>query len=165
MIVDYAIGLHASTLVRDGGTLQIGIGALSDALVHALLLRHQRNVEYRETISSLQGDNSSYALAHATGGLDPFASGVYGSSEMVMDGFMHLRRGGILVRQVHDDLALQRALDTGAITARLKSGDAAVLRASGILPQRLDQSDLARLIRFGILAPECRLRRRALAIG
>ncbi|KHL60382.1 hypothetical protein XEU83M_22460, partial [Xanthomonas euvesicatoria] len=30
--VDYAIGLYASALVRDGGTLQIGIGTLADAL-------------------------------------------------------------------------------------------------------------------------------------
>src|SRR5882757_3873512 len=31
----YAIGLHAANLVRDGGTLQIGIGQVSDALVAA----------------------------------------------------------------------------------------------------------------------------------
>jgi acyl-CoA hydrolase len=29
---DYAIGLHASSLVADGGTLQIGIGSLGDAI-------------------------------------------------------------------------------------------------------------------------------------
>ena len=29
---DYAIGLHASALVADGGTLQIGIGSLGDAI-------------------------------------------------------------------------------------------------------------------------------------
>src|SRR3546814_3478206 len=29
---EHAIGLYASALVRDGGTLQVGIGALSDAL-------------------------------------------------------------------------------------------------------------------------------------
>src|SRR6201993_5197763 len=35
--VEYALGLHASALVKDGGCLQIGIGALSDALVKGLL--------------------------------------------------------------------------------------------------------------------------------
>ncbi|MGH8076311.1 MAG: acetyl-CoA hydrolase/transferase C-terminal domain-containing protein, partial [Lysobacter sp.] len=40
---DYAIGFYASALVRDGGTLQIGIGALADALCHALALRHTDN--------------------------------------------------------------------------------------------------------------------------
>src|SRR5690606_4721058 len=44
---DYAIGLYASALVRDGGTLQIGIGALADALSHALALRHTDNAAYR----------------------------------------------------------------------------------------------------------------------
>jgi acyl-CoA hydrolase len=29
---DHCIGLHASSLVRDGGTLQIGIGAMGDAV-------------------------------------------------------------------------------------------------------------------------------------
>lgn len=36
---DYAIGLHASTLIKDGGTLQIGIGSLGDALCYGLQLR------------------------------------------------------------------------------------------------------------------------------
>lgn len=34
--VDYAIALHVSALIRDGGTLQIGIGSLGDAIVRAL---------------------------------------------------------------------------------------------------------------------------------
>ena len=39
---DYMIGLYASSLIKDGGTLQVGIGALGDAIVYALLLRHAR---------------------------------------------------------------------------------------------------------------------------
>ena len=31
-VTEHFIGLHASALVKDGGTLQIGIGALGDAL-------------------------------------------------------------------------------------------------------------------------------------
>ncbi|TLY90794.1 MAG: hypothetical protein E6K38_14735 [Gammaproteobacteria bacterium] len=41
--VDHAIGVYASALVRDGGTLQVGIGEMGDSLVYALLLRHQQN--------------------------------------------------------------------------------------------------------------------------
>jgi acyl-CoA hydrolase len=154
---EHAIGLHASTLVRDGGTLQIGIGALSDALVHALLLRQGRNVDYRALLGVLRGDRFDSQLVDRWGGLDPLVAGIYGSSEMVMDGFMHLRRAGILVRQVHDDIALQRALDSGAIGLQLRPGDAGVLRAAGVLPRQLDSDALARLIRFGILPAECRL--------
>lgn len=155
--VEYAIGLHASTLVRDGGTLQIGIGALSDALVQSLLLRQQRNASYKETIRSLQAEQADPAKSALIGGVEPFDAGLYGSSEMVMDGFMHLRKGGILVRRVHDDPALQRALDEGAIHMQLRSGDARVLRDQGILPARLDQRDVDRLSRFGMLEPGARI--------
>ena len=51
--VDHAIGLHASALVRDGGTLQVGIGELGDALVYALLLRHQQNDAWRGALGAL----------------------------------------------------------------------------------------------------------------
>ncbi|MGO4263533.1 acetyl-CoA hydrolase/transferase C-terminal domain-containing protein [Lysobacter sp. TAB13] len=50
---DYAIGFYASTLVRDGGTLQIGIGTLADALCHALALRHTDNAAYLRVIEAL----------------------------------------------------------------------------------------------------------------
>ena len=40
---DYVIGLHASTLIKDGGTLQIGIGSLGDAIAYGLIMRHQQN--------------------------------------------------------------------------------------------------------------------------
>jgi len=148
--VEYAIGLHASTLVRDGGTLQIGIGALSDALVQALLLRHQRNGDYRGIIAALGEGSGAFDEAARRGDLDAFARGLYGASEMVMDGFMHLRRGGILVREVFDDLALQCALDGGALRRTLREGDASVLREWRILPRRLDGESLQRLTDLGI---------------
>ncbi|UJB18166.1 MULTISPECIES: acetyl-CoA hydrolase/transferase C-terminal domain-containing protein [Lysobacter] len=57
---DYAIGFYASTLVRDGGTLQIGIGTLADALCHALALRHTDNSAYLRVIEALGiGDAAS----------------------------------------------------------------------------------------------------------
>jgi acyl-CoA hydrolase len=108
---EYALGLRASTLVRDGGTLQIGIGVLSDALVHALLLRHQHNAEYLTILSALGADEAP-AIARS-GATNPFSRGLYGASEMVMDGFMHLARAGILKRLVYDDLDIEKALATG----------------------------------------------------
>ncbi|HKE48583.1 MAG TPA: acetyl-CoA hydrolase/transferase C-terminal domain-containing protein [Rhodanobacteraceae bacterium] len=112
--VEHAIGLHASTLVRDGGTLQIGIGALSDAIVAALLLRHRQNDDYLAALRALRGDDpAADRLVARYGGLGTFARGLYGASEMIMDGFMHLRRGGILKRRVFDDIELQQALDAG----------------------------------------------------
>ncbi|MEO7323647.1 MAG: acetyl-CoA hydrolase/transferase C-terminal domain-containing protein [Dokdonella sp.] len=124
-ISEYAIGLHASTLVRDGGTLQIGIGALSDAIVHALLLRHRRNPEYQEALLALRGiDAKTDPLVQRCGGLDSFRRGLYGASEMIMDGFMHLRLAGILTRKVYDDVDVQRALNSGEAVdpARMRGG-------------------------------------------
>jgi hypothetical protein len=50
---DYAIGLHASSLVADGGTLQIGIGSLGDAIAQALIVRDRHGDEYRASCESL----------------------------------------------------------------------------------------------------------------
>jgi acyl-CoA hydrolase len=104
---DHAVGLHASRLQADGGTLQIGIGSLSDALVNALIHRHEQNAAYRSLIERL--DAPSARFEHA----DPFDEGLYGASEMFMDGFMHLYRAGILKREVFDDLETQRRVNAG----------------------------------------------------
>ncbi len=108
---DYAIGLYASTLVRDGGTLQLGIGSLGDAIVHALKLRHEQNPDYRRLIETLGVDAANGGLVAETGGLAPFAEGVYGATEMFVDGFWHLLRAGILKRRVYDFWALQQLID------------------------------------------------------
>jgi acyl-CoA hydrolase len=121
-LAEYALGLHASALVRDGGCLQIGIGALSDALVKALLLRQQDNTIWRRALVALDADGSTHAAAGWLGGLTPFEAGLYGASEMVMDGFMHLQRGGILKRRSWDNLALERASAAGRLNAATPGG-------------------------------------------
>ena len=105
---EYAIGLRTSALIRDGGTLQIGIGSLSDALCHALILRHKHNADYRELMNRLAPGFLESDLVKNHGGADPFSVGLYGASEMVNDGFMHLHHAGILKRRVIDDLELMQ---------------------------------------------------------
>ena len=161
-IAEFALGLQASTLVRDGGTLQIGIGALSDALVYGLLLRHQRNADYRAALDALGG---THPRASHIGGLDPFARGLYGASEMVMDGFMHLARAGVLRRRVYDDAALERALAKGVLTDTLDGEAVERLYASGALAPHIDQHELARLIRFGLLPADARLEHDTLVLA
>jgi acyl-CoA hydrolase len=121
-VAEYALGLHASALVKDGGCLQIGIGALSDALVKALLLRQQDNTIWRRALVALDPAGNTHALASWLGGLAPFETGLYGASEMVMDGFMHLQRGGILKRRSWDNLALERASAAGRLNAETPGG-------------------------------------------
>jgi acyl-CoA hydrolase len=105
---EYAIGLRASALVKDGGTLQIGIGSLSDALCHALILRHTKNDSYLQILNALAPGYIESALVTNTGGTAPFIEGLYGASEMVNDGFMHLYKAGILKRRVIDDSAVMQ---------------------------------------------------------
>ena len=121
-LAEYAIGLHASSLVRDGGCLQIGIGALSDALVKCLLLRQQDNTAWRDGLRALDGESPTFQLARRIGGLEPFEAGVYGASEMVMDGFMHLARAGILKRRSWDNLALEKAAAAGRLNPATPGG-------------------------------------------
>ena len=124
---DYAIGLYASALVRDGGTLQIGIGALADALSHALVLRHLNNEKYREVLHALDPELAHHPAVIASGGMDPFAIGLYGCSEMVNEGFKHLVEAGVIRRKVLDDEALMTRIVQG--TANL--GDLARLERDG----------------------------------
>ncbi len=93
---DHLIGLYASQLVRDEGTLQIGIGSLSDAIVSSLRLRHQENTRYVAICKHLRAVKNSQQ--------DIFSKGLYGLTEMLTDGFMHLRQCGILKRHVLDEI-------------------------------------------------------------
>jgi len=93
---DYAMALHAATLIKDGGTLQIGIGSFADALTHALILRHTQNGRFRELVGRL-GEPPAAGAEY-----EPFQQGLYGCSEMLVDGFLALRRAGILKRRVDD---------------------------------------------------------------
>ena len=145
-LTEYALGLHASALVKDGGCLQIGIGALSDALVKALLMRQNDNTNWRRALVALDPGGATHAMAGWLGGLAPFQAGLYGASEMVMDGFMHLQRGGVLKRRSWDNLALERASAAGRLNAATPGGH--YLRGAFFLGSRelydwLDETEAA----------------------
>jgi len=91
---EYAMALYAAALVKDGGTLQIGIGSFSDALAHALVLRHTRNADFRALLDKLGTPLPEWAE------LSPFSVGLYGCSEMLVDGFLALKKTGVLKRRV-----------------------------------------------------------------
>ena len=101
----YAIGLHAAGLVRDGGTLQIGIGQIGDALAQGLVVRHRGNARFREIMTRL-------APGHAPAESGPFDRGLYGVSEMVTEAFIGMIDSGILKRAV-DGIILHGAFFLG----------------------------------------------------
>jgi hypothetical protein len=104
----YAIGLHAAGLVRDGGTLQIGIGQVGDALAQGLVVRHRDNVRFHDIMRRLAPGTAQLAGAE-TG---PFEKGLYGVSEMLFEAFLGLIDAGILKRDV-DGVILHGAFFLG----------------------------------------------------
>ena len=105
---DHAIGIHAASLVKDGGTIQIGIGALGDALTAALIMRHQAPDLFERTLRELCG--GAVPENRETG---PFEKGLYAASEMFVDGFMELYRAGILKRKAADGALLHAGFFLG----------------------------------------------------
>jgi acetyl-CoA hydrolase/transferase-like protein len=92
----YAIGLHAAGLVRDGGTLQIGIGQVGDALAQGLVIRHKDNGQFHAIMKRLSpATEPSSALETGS-----FEKGLYGVSEMLFEAFLGLIEAGILKRDV-----------------------------------------------------------------
>ena len=101
----YAIGLHTAGLVRDGGTLQIGIGQVSDALAQSLILRHRDSAQFEATVKRLAPAAAPFETA-------PFEKGLYGVSEMLFEAFVGLIDAGIIKREV-DGVLLHGAFFLG----------------------------------------------------
>ncbi len=101
----YAIGLHAAGLVRDGGTLQIGIGQAGDALAQGLILRHRDRAQFEATVQRLAPAGPPFESA-------PFEKGLYGVSEMLFEAFIGLIDAGIVKREV-DGVLLHGAFFLG----------------------------------------------------
>src|SRR5690349_17246247 len=158
--VDHAIGLHASSLVRDAGTLQIGIGELGDSIVYSLLLRHQQNEAWRRALVDA-GTERNAALVDAVGGRGPFATGLFGATEMFVDQMLDLYRAGILRRRVHDYLPLQRALAANGSSPRVDESLLEAMVAAGADPV-LDEAAVDALKAAGVLRSETRFERGAI---
>ncbi|AZC25297.1 acetyl-CoA hydrolase/transferase C-terminal domain-containing protein [Pseudomonas sessilinigenes] len=120
-VQDHCIGLHASTLVRDGGTLQIGIGSMGDALTAALLARQADNDGYRAVLADLQVGYWQ-SLIDREGGVEPFAQGLYGCSEMFVNGLLALADAGIVRRKVYPSVEQQRQANTGTLDPATAGG-------------------------------------------
>jgi acyl-CoA hydrolase len=153
---DHMIGLYASALVRDGGELQVGIGALGDAIVYALKLRHEQNALYQEALQKLGVSTRAKEIVAHAGGTGPFVQGLFSATEMFVDGFAHLFDAGILKRKVYDDVALSRLLNEGRIDERVTPELLDLLRGRRAIRTVLTESDLAYLQHFGIVRDELR---------
>jgi acyl-CoA hydrolase len=156
----YAIGLHASRLVRDGGTLQVGIGSLSDALTRMLILRENDNNAYRDMIDQFDYPTETPdSLADEIGGHTGFDEGLYAATEMFVRGFAELYRHGILRREVFGNETIQQyvnendgdtsitmelvdqLVESGRIDATVSRADLKFLKVYGIIKDKLTLED------------------------
>ncbi|MEI8296566.1 MAG: acetyl-CoA hydrolase/transferase C-terminal domain-containing protein [Pseudomonadota bacterium] len=161
--VEHALGLNATALVRDGGTLQLGIGELGEACVYGLQLRQQRNDVFRAALAATGVSTRSAQAIERLGGLAPFDRGLYACTEMFIDGFLELYRSGILARRVYPHATLQRLLDDGVITERIDVELLVALFRAGI--EWLDPADFDGLQRAGLFLPGTRLAARGVLLA
>ena len=152
-MTDFMIGMQVSTLVKDGGTLQIGIGSLGDAIAYSLILRDQQNGHYQAVVDDLKIRECSGDLVDRIGGTEAFEKGLYGSSEMFVNGFLELYKSGILRRKVYDHVVIQRLLNEGQITEQVSPAMLAQLVKFDVIPQRLVAADVAFLVKYGVFKP------------
>jgi acyl-CoA hydrolase len=109
-LIEYAAGLRVAGIVADGGTLQLGIGAFGDAVAQSLILRQHKNASFRDLLERL-----SFTATAPAGMIEhkPFEVGLYGTSEMFVEGFLELFHAGILRREV-DGVLLHAAFFLGS---------------------------------------------------
>ena len=101
-MTEHMIGLAASALIRDGGTLQIGIGAMGDAVAGASLLREKDNASYRTLLEECHFTPEYFPVLSEGGDHGPFHEGLYGCSEMFTYGLFRLIEDGVIKRKVED---------------------------------------------------------------
>lgn len=148
---EHLIGVYASTLIRDGGTLQIGIGALGDAICHATVMRQQQTDQYQTLLKQLNVDERYADLLEQFGGTQRFEEGLYAASEMFMDGFIHLYQADILKRKVFDDVGLQSVLNQLPGKQWQPVPILQALAAKGVINHRLRPHELSWLQHWGLL--------------
>ena len=95
---DYATAMHVASLVRDGGTIQVGIGSLSDAVAHCLKLRHQDPDRFASVLRRLPGGIATQRRRRLPIDVAPFDQGLYSSTELLSDALFSLFAADIVKR-------------------------------------------------------------------
>jgi len=164
---DYVIGLHASTLIKDGGTLQIGIGSLGDAIAYGLIMRHQQNDVYNNVLQDVGAMDKYGDVIRSAGGTAAFTEGLYGSTEMLVDAFLHLYKAGIMKKKVYDNVPLQRLVREGKIEVNQKVTPEIIemLAEQSAIHSRLTKKDVDFLREYGILKPDLKYEDGAIVDG
>lgn len=113
---DYATGMHVASLVADGGTLQLGIGSLSDAVARCLILRHREPDVFRRVLERLPGGTASARRPGLPAHTGPFERGLYVATELLSDAAFALMNDGVVRRSAGagDDACLHAGFIIGS---------------------------------------------------
>src|SRR5258708_32565254 len=82
---EYAAGLRVAGIVADGGTLQLGIGALGDAVAQSLVLRHKMNADFRDLLKRLE---AAAAAPPSMSEEKPVRVCLFGARDMFVEGVL-----------------------------------------------------------------------------
>ncbi len=99
---DYATGMHVASLIPDGGTLQLGIGSLSDAVSHCLWLRHAHPDIFQTVLQRLPGGTGTARRNELPVETGAFKQGLFASTELLSDALFALFQRGLIKRPADD---------------------------------------------------------------
>jgi acyl-CoA hydrolase len=117
-------------------------------------MRQDHNRAYVDAIESFKIRENFGDIIRNWGGTDRFEEGLYGSSEMLVDGFIHLFKSGIIKRKVYDNAPLQRLINEKKITDKVTPDTLTALLESEAIHKRLTARNFEFLQQFGILRPD-----------
>lgn len=147
---DAMIGLHVSSLIKDDGEIQIGIGSLGDALAYSLCLRHNENEIYQDILKDCAINGDQFPVLQKEGATDPFNKGLFAATEMLVDSFAALYKAGLLKKKVYDHVIIQRLLNQNLISEDFSDDVLQVLINHRAIHSHLTQADFLFLKDFGI---------------
>jgi acyl-CoA hydrolase len=153
---DYMIGLYASTLIKDDGELQVGIGSLGDALIYNLGLRNTNNELYLQLLEELEIEKKFSSLIDQIGDRGIFKKGLFCATEMMVDGIMDLYKKNILKKKVYDHIGLQRLINQGLFDKEIPTNILEILVRKEIIQNPLSEKDFKFLKKFGLIKSDIR---------
>ncbi|MGE5405075.1 MAG: acetyl-CoA hydrolase/transferase C-terminal domain-containing protein, partial [Candidatus Saccharibacteria bacterium] len=150
-LIEHMIGINVSPLIKDGGTIQVGIGALGDAIVAGLIMRNEHNEVYREVIEKAGLLKRYDELINTWGDIGIFEQGLYGSSEMFVDAFMQMYKSNILKRRVYESIPIMKLINAGELASEHIPEDILEkLIQMKAIHSELDEEDFEFLTYYGI---------------
>ena len=150
---DHLIGLYSASLIKDGGSLQIGIGKLGMAVASGLITRQKEPHAFQLFLKELRVMEKFGELIRQEGGCEALQEGLYASTEMMSDEYMEIYRAGIIKRKVFDHVGLQQLINDKEISEPFTLDTLDKLMENKIIQAQLTSDELVFLHQFGFLNP------------